>query len=124
MDTAPRINILAVDDDEVMRELLKLHLTNAGYVVTVAEDAIAAGHRILQLPPDLVILDIDLPYMSGLDFASALLADVSVARVPIIFISANESFASEAERMGADFLVKPFRRDRLLDSVQRNLRPA
>jgi len=120
---APRINILAVDDDEAMRELLRLHLTNAGYVVTLAEDAIAAGHRMLRLPPDLVIIDIDLPYMNGLDFAAALLADASVAHVPIIFISAYESFAAKADRLGADFLVKPFQKERLLDSVERTLRP-
>src|SRR6185503_8964508 len=60
MGTAPKINILAVEDDQAMRELLRLHLSNAGYVVTLAEDAIAAGHRMLKLPPDLVILDIDL----------------------------------------------------------------
>jgi DNA-binding response OmpR family regulator len=122
MTAAPRLNILAVDDDESMRELLRLHLTNAGYVVTLAEDAIAAGHRMLRLPPDLMILDIDLPFLNGLDFAAALLGDATLARVPIIFISAHESFAPQAERFGADFLIKPFRKERLLDSVARRLR--
>lgn len=122
MPTAPRINILAVDDDEAMRELLRLHLSNAGYVVTLAEDAIAAGHRMLRLPPDLVILDVDLPFLNGLDFAAALLADATLARVPIIFISAHEAFAAQAERLGGEFLVKPFRKERLLDSVARRLR--
>jgi DNA-binding response OmpR family regulator len=117
VDGVPRVNILAVEDDEMMRELLRLHLSNAGYVVTLAEDAIAAGHRMLRFPPDLVILDVGLPYFNGLDFAAALLADVTVARVPIIFISADESFAARAERLGADFIPKPFRRERLLASV-------
>ena len=122
MPTVPRINILAVDDDESMRELLKLHLSNAGYIVTLAADAIAAGHRMLRLPPDLMILDIDLPFLNGLDFAAALLSDAALAQIPIIFISAHESFAPEAERLGADFLMKPFRKERLLDSVERRLR--
>jgi DNA-binding response OmpR family regulator len=122
MATAPRINILAVDDDESMRELLRLHLTNAGYVVTLAEDAIAAGHRMLRLPPDLMILDVDLPFLNGLDFAAALLCDATLASVPIIFISAHESFATRAEELGGEFLVKPFRKERLLDSVARRLR--
>ena len=121
-DTTPRINILAVEDDDIMRELLRLHLSNAGYVVTLAEDAIAAGHRMLKLPPDLVILDVNLPYFNGLDFASTLLADVTLARVPIIFISADESFAAKAESLGADFMLKPIRKERLLASVARNLK--
>jgi DNA-binding response OmpR family regulator len=119
MGTAPRVNILAVEDDQGMRELLRLHLSNAGYVVTLAEDAIAAGNRMLKFPPDLVILDVGLPYFNGLDFAEALLADATVARVPIIFISADESFAARAEGLGVDFIVKPFRKERLLESVAR-----
>jgi DNA-binding response OmpR family regulator len=121
MGVVPKVNILAVEDDPVMRELLRLHLADAGYVVTLAEDAIAAGHRMLKFPPDLVILDIGLPYLSGLDFAAALLADATVARVPIIFISADESFAARAERLGADFVVKPIRKERLLASVAKAL---
>jgi DNA-binding response OmpR family regulator len=121
MPTAPRINILAVDDDEAMRELLRRHLSNAGYVVTVVEDAIAAGHRMLRMPPDLVILDVDLPFLNGLDFASALLADTTETQVPIIFISAHEEFAPKAKRLGADFIVKPFRKELLLASVARRL---
>jgi two-component system response regulator MprA len=124
MRAPPRINVLAVDDDEGMRELLRLHLSNAGYVVTLAEDAIAAGHRMLNLPPDLLILDADLPYLNGLDFAAALLADAKVAQVPIIFISADESFADRAARLGAEFLVKPFPRDRLLDAVAKHISAA
>lgn len=120
-ERTPRVNILAVEDDEVMRELLKLHLSDAGYVVTLAEDAIAAGHRMLKFPPDLVILDVGLPHLNGLDFAAALLADATVARVPIIFISADESFAARAESLGADFIAKPIRKERLLACVARHI---
>jgi DNA-binding response OmpR family regulator len=119
---APRVNILVVEDDEGMRQLLNLHLSNAGYVVTLCEDAIAAGHRILKFSPDLIVLDVDLPYFGGLDFAATLLADATVPQVPIIFITANEEFAPKAEMLGADFIVKPFPRERLLDSVARNIR--
>ena len=121
MDTPPRVNILAVEDDPVMRELLRLHLSDAGYVVTLAEDAIVAGHRMLKFPPDLVILDVGLPYFNGLDFAATLLADATVARVPIILISADESFATRADRLGVDFVVKPIRKERLLSSVAKAL---
>ena len=121
MGTAPKVNILAVEDDPVMRELLRLHLSHAGYVVTLAEDAIAAGHRMLKFPPDLVILDVSLPYFDGIDFAATLVADASVAKVPIIFISADESLVARAEGLGVDFIVKPLRKERLLASVARAL---
>ena len=121
MSAMPRLNILAVEDDEAMRELLRLHLSNAGYLVTLAADAIAAGHRMLKFPPDLLILDVDLPYLNGLDFATALLADASVARIPIIFISADESFAPCAERLGAEFIAKPLGKARLLASVAKKI---
>jgi len=117
------MNILAVEDDPVMAELLRLHLSHAGYVVTLAENAIAAGHRMLKSPPDLVILDVGLPYLNGLDFAATLLADATVAQVPIIFISADESFADRADRLGADFILKPIHKERLLASVARHIRP-
>jgi CheY-like chemotaxis protein len=57
--------ILVVDDDESMRELLRLHLTNAGYDVRLAEDAVVAGQLVLRNPPDLIIADVEMPYMDG-----------------------------------------------------------
>ena len=52
--------ILVVDDDESIRELLRLHLSSAGYAVQVAEDAIVAGYLVLRSPPDLIISDLSL----------------------------------------------------------------
>src|SRR5438093_272846 len=53
--------ILVVDDDQTIRELLQLHLRNAGYAVHVAEDAVEAGHLVLRSPPDLIISDVTMP---------------------------------------------------------------
>ena len=118
----PRLSILVVEDDEAMAGLLKLHLSNAGYLVTLAEDAVAAGHHVLKFTPDLIILDVNLPYMNGLEFAATLQADATVPHIPVIFITAHENFGPQAERLGADFLVKPFLKPRLLESVARNIR--
>ena len=118
-DELPRLNVLVVEDDASMAELLRLHLSNAGYVVNVCSDAIAAGYRLLKFTPDLLVLDVNLPHMSGLQFAATLIADTSIPCVPIIFITADEDFQSQAEILGADFIVKPFTKHRLLDSVVR-----
>ena len=64
--------ILVVDDEAIMRELLGLHLRGAGYRVVAAEDAIAAGHRVLGQVPDLIVCDFKMPYMNGNDFIGAL----------------------------------------------------
>ena len=61
-------NILIVDDDRIIRELLRLHLAGAGYDVQVAEDAIAAGYEVLRRAPDLIICDINMPHLDGFTF--------------------------------------------------------
>ena|SRR5688572_819779 len=57
--------ILVVDDDECLRELMHLHLSGAGYQVQVAEDAIVAGHLLLEERVDLLVTDIEMPFMDG-----------------------------------------------------------
>src|SRR3954465_2419683 len=99
--------IRGVDDDRCMRDLLKLHLASAGYHVRVAEDALVAGRMLLQSPPDLLLVDIEKPSMSGVGFVATLVADQSVPYVPVIFLTAREDFADHAEGLGAVFLTKP-----------------
>lgn len=114
-------SILVVEDDESMRELLSLHLRNAGYRVTVAEDAVVAGRAVLTCAFDLVVADIDLPYMNGVEFAALLTADTSLPSVPIILISAHEHYRERAEAMELTFLPKPIHKDELLETVARVL---
>ena len=114
----PKLNVLVVEDDESMLHLVRLHLGGAGYVVTVARDIIEAGIQILKRPPDAIVLDVDLPYMNGLEFARTLLADRSLPWIPIIFITAHEHFAEEAQAIGAACLMKPFYKEKLLECVR------
>jgi DNA-binding response OmpR family regulator len=117
--------ILVVDHAELLRELLALHLTGAGYKVALAEDAIVAGHHILRAGvPDLMIIDVHVPYLDGIEFVAALKADRSVSSFPVLFLSADSSAAERAYAVGAaDFLTKPILADRLLDVVQKKLLP-
>ncbi len=114
--------ILIVDDDESMRELLRLHLSSAGYEVQVAEDAIAAGYRVLQGAPDLIICDVDMPHMSGFEFVAALKADKTLPEVPVIFLTAVEEGDHRGKELGAvGYIVKPVRADRLLSLVAQHV---
>lgn len=107
-----------------MRELLRLHLANAGYRVTLAEDAAVAGRELLASPPDLVIADVHLPYMSGVELASILVADGTLPPIPVVLISAHERYRDRAEALGAVFLVKPILKTQLLETVAKVLSSA
>jgi CheY-like chemotaxis protein len=110
--------ILVMDDDAYMRELMGLHLSNAGYDVLVAEDAIVAGHLVLQKSPDLILADIEMPFMDGLEFVQALRADPSVSHTPVIFVSSRDDLEDLARSFGAvAFLKKPVLADHLLAAV-------
>ena len=108
----------------MIRELVRLHLQNAGYDVLLAEDAVAAGHLIVQHAPALILIDVNMPYMDGYDFTSALKRDPATRDIPVVFITADEDVAQRSRQLGAAaYLAKPVRADRLLETV-RGLVPA
>jgi CheY-like chemotaxis protein len=115
--------ILVMDDDAYMRELMGLHLSNAGYDVLVAEDAIVAGHLVVQKSPDLILADIEMPFMDGLEFVQALRADPSVSHTPVIFVSSRDDLEDLAKSFGAvAFLKKPVLADHLLAAIAQQVR--
>lgn len=110
--------VLVVDDDQVIRELLKLHLDNAGYRVLTAADGITGGHLILNARPDLVIVDVDMPYMGGYELVEAVKADSTTSGVPVIFLSSREDEGDRSTKLGAEaYLKKPVKADCLLEVV-------
>ena len=114
--------ILIVDDDPSMRDLVALHLRTVGYSVEMAEDAIAAGNAVLAAPPDLIICDIGLPRVDGLEFVAALRSDPATGRIPVIFLTAADEHREQAKLLGkTDYLLKPIRREVLLSALRRHL---
>src|SRR3970040_601643 len=113
---APRI--LIVDDDPTIRDLSRMHLANAGYGVEVAQDAMVAGHMVLRSPPDLIIIDVNMPHMDGFEFVAALRSDASVPEIPVIFLTSEEEGEQRGKGLGASgYLTKPVLADRLLALV-------
>lgn len=103
--------ILVVDDDPHIRELLLFALTKNGWLTQQAEDGEAALASIAQKLPDLVLLDISMPRLDGLEVCRRLRADPRSADLPILFLSSR---ADEVDRIvgieigGDDYVVKPF----------------
>lgn len=110
--------ILVVDDDEGMRELLRMHLAAAGYEVSTAPDAINAGYQVLNNPPDLILSDISMPHMDGFEFVAALRSDKTLPYIPVIFLTSIEDGDQRGKELGVvGYLTKPVRSDRLLELV-------
>jgi two-component system chemotaxis response regulator CheY len=114
--------ILVVDDDECTRELTYIHLSNAGYEVLLAEDAIVGGHFLLDRRVDLLITDIAMPYLDGLDLVRALRSDPVMSSLPVVFLAAEGGHEETATRLQATAcLRKPVRRDELLAAVRKHV---
>ena len=115
------IRILIIDDDSEFADVLRMHLSAAGYAAEVAEDAIEGGKALLARPPALILCDINMPYLSGLDLMSLMQSDARSASIPVVFISGrtDADTMAEAVKLGAaDFLAKPITRQQLLESVE------
>jgi CheY-like chemotaxis protein len=114
--------ILVVDDDASIRDLLRMHLSAAGYEVHVAQDAIAAGYIVLRSPPDLIISDINMPHMDGFEFIAALKADTTLPKIPVIFLTSYDEGDDRGKALGAvGYLTKPVRADKLLQLVAKHV---
>jgi len=119
---APRI--LVVEDEERIRQFLKRGLTYENYIVDTAIDGQDGLDKARDNPPDLVLLDIMLPGIDGLEVCRRLRAATDV---PILMLTAKESIEDRVAGLDAgadDYLVKPFSFDELLARVRALLRRA
>ena len=119
--------VLVADDNADMREYLARLLRTAGYQVTTVTDGQAALDAVRADAPDLVISDVMMPRLSGLDLVAALRADARTAAVPVLLLSARAGQEASVEglRAGADdYLVKPFTAVELLARLRSNLEMA
>jgi len=116
--------VLVVEDDEGIREMLKYNLSSAGFSVQEASDGASGLRTARTAQPDLILLDLMLPGMSGFDFARALR---KTSRVPIIMITAKDSEVDKIVglELGADdYITKPFSVREVLARVNAVLRRA
>lgn len=116
----PLIKVMVVDDEPYSREELK-HLLQSFSTIQVvgeAESGEAALMKVLQLQPDVIFLDVEMPRMNGMELAKAL---KEFKKPPyIVFATAYPEFAAEAFRYDAlDYLLKPYDEDQLRETIRR-----
>lgn len=110
--------ILVVDDEAPMRELLRQQLNAEGYIIREAKDGRDAIAEVKKQLPDLVILDVKMPEMTGFDVAAVLKHNPQSMSVPIIILSVAEE-QERGYRLGVDrYLIKPINTQELIDEVR------
>ena len=113
--------VLAVDDEPDILEMLKIWLESYGYRVMTSENGRAALQLFGEFGADLVILDIMMPGMDGLEVLSNLKAEKKNVNLPVVMLTAKGDTKSifEAQRLGAtDFLMKPFEEKELARIIE------
>jgi two-component system, OmpR family, response regulator RegX3 len=118
----PTARILVVEDEEALADTVRYNLEREGYAVAVASDGRAALDRFRSESPSLVILDLMLPEISGLDVCRQIR---QLSNVPIIMVTAKDSEADKVSglELGADdYVTKPFSVRELVSRVRAHLR--
>jgi DNA-binding response OmpR family regulator len=117
--------ILLVDDETVLLETIAYNLEQAGYMVTTAADGAGALEAVRREAPDLIVLDIMLPEIDGLEVCRQLRRENSTAHIPIMMLTAKTEEIDKVVglEVGADdYITKPFGRRELLARVRALLR--
>jgi CheY-like chemotaxis protein len=119
-------SILVVEDDVSTQRLLTRQLEGAGHKVTVAENGLAALMVLERQKPDLIICDMNMPKLGGLDFVRALKSREETRSLPIIFLTSNNDpgLMIDGINVGARYyLTKPYDPHELLWKIQRVIDP-
>ncbi|HEY7833806.1 MAG TPA: response regulator, partial [Ktedonobacterales bacterium] len=123
MPARPRV--LIADDSLSMRQVVEAMLTRAGYAVQSARDGMEALELVLADPPQVLILDIEMPRLDGFELLKVLRAQPQLAGIPVAMLTSRgaQRHQQHAEALGANaYLVKPVTEDDLLATVARLLR--
>jgi CheY-like chemotaxis protein len=113
--------ILIVDDEVDVTGVFSLLLDLHGYTVTCASNGQEGLASAFEAPPDLVLTDLMMPTMNGLEMARALRADARTAAIPIVLMSGAPGRLSGTDMQFDSVLNKPVRFERLLETIRKHL---
>lgn len=112
--------ILLVEDNEMNRDMLSRRLVRRGYEVQIAEDGESGVRRALGSSPDLILMDLSLPDIDGLEATRRLKADPQTRHIPIIVLTAHAMLGDRQQALAAggdDYDIKPVELERLLGKM-------
>ena len=113
--------ILLADDDVGFQEIIRTKLKRLGFLVAEAHDGREAVDKAVLLHPDLILMDVRMPKMTGYEACRAMKADPALKDIPVVFLSAKgqDSEIQTGLDVGAEeYLLKPFAPDQLTDRVK------
>lgn len=113
--------ILVIDDEPEITEIIQTFLENAGYMVMAENSAVMGVERAKSFGPDLILLDISMPFMDGYDVCSELKKAATTTGIPVVFLSGKDAKEDSGKsfKVGGDmYIKKPFSCERLLDIVK------
>jgi len=116
----PSPTVLVVEDDPVILRLLEVNFDLEGFGVVLAHDGAEGVEKARESRPDIIVSDIMMPKMSGIELVEALKADDATAAIPIILLSAKAQTSDLKAGMDAgadDYVTKPFEPLDLVDRV-------
>ena len=116
--------ILVLEDEPAVQTLIRKQLTAQGFEVTVASDGLDGLMKLEGIKPDLIVCDVMMPNLDGMEFVKAIKAQHQTQQVPVIFLTAKTDPRSMIDgiNVGARFYVtKPFQLDDLLQKISRAL---
>ncbi len=113
--------VLVVEDDPDVRELIARKLAQAGFEVHTRQDGQAGLEATSEVAPDIVLLDVMMPRLDGIEVCRRMRAEPSTASVPVIMLTAKAQEADVDRGFGVgadDYIIKPFSPRELLNRVQ------
>jgi DNA-binding response OmpR family regulator len=117
-------HVLVLEDDPSVQTLMRKQLTAHGFKVTIATDGLDGLMKLETLKPDILLCDVMMPNLDGIEFVKAIKQNTATNKIPVIFLTAKTDPRSMIEgiNVGARFYVtKPFQIDDLLTKVRRAL---
>ena len=121
----PSIRTLVVEDEAEIRLASVLRLRSMGYAVDAADDGLACLEKIDQKDYDVVLMDIRMPRLDGIETLKRLRQDDRTRRIPVVMVSASLGDQGHALDSGAEYFIrKPFAPERIREAIERVCGPA
>lgn len=116
------VKVVVIEDEEFLTELIRVNLKLRGIDVTTAEYGEDGYAKVLEIKPDLILLDARLPDIDGWEICKRIKSNDEINMIPVVFVTAaaQESDRLRAKEAGADgFLAKPFQITELLNTIKK-----